>query len=164
VANQMIFEINLMAGKMLILQHQIIEVMKISPRHIVENLNVDYKEKIREKWNASILRSVIPTSDFSLPSEENIIETHKKLAKNKRADNNGFDLPEFDLNNNFSSSKEADQLKVEDLSIFGQAEIHPIIFEECYVKDNDPKFVNLVKSKQEVFTEEGILAFESFKP
>jgi hypothetical protein len=49
VANQMIFEINLMAGKMLILQHQIIEVMKISPRHIVENLNVDYKEKIREK-------------------------------------------------------------------------------------------------------------------
>ncbi len=87
----MIFEINLMAGKMLILQHQLIELMKLSPRHIVENLNLEYRQKIRERWNASILRNVIPTADYALPSEENIGDTHKKLAKTKRATDIGFD-------------------------------------------------------------------------
>ena len=37
------------------------------------------------KWGENVFRNVIPTSDFSIPSEENIGETHKKLAKNKRA-------------------------------------------------------------------------------
>lgn len=87
----MVFEINLLAGKMLILQHSLIEVLKISPRHIVENLHVDFKDKIRERWNLSVLRHVIPTSDFSLPSEENIGDTHKKLAKTKRQNDNAFD-------------------------------------------------------------------------
>jgi hypothetical protein len=55
---------------------------------------------------------------------------------------------------------EGDQLKVEDLSIFGSgsAEIHPIIFEECYVKDSDQKFVNLVKANPDVLTEEALLS------
>jgi hypothetical protein len=41
----------------------------------------------------------------------------------------------------------ADQLKVEDQSLFGaNTDLHPIIFEECYVKDVDPNFVKIVKS------------------
>ena len=87
----MIYELNLLAGKMLILQHQLIEILKISPRHIVENLRLDYCEKIRERWNSSILRSVIPTPDFAMPSEDSIGETHKQLAKNKRANDTGFE-------------------------------------------------------------------------
>jgi hypothetical protein len=59
IANQMLFEINLVAGKMLILQHQLIEVIKISPRHIVENLALEHRIKIRERWNQSIMRTVI---------------------------------------------------------------------------------------------------------
>lgn len=66
--------------------------MKISPRHIVENLHVEYREKLKERWNGSILRNVIPTKDFALPSEENIGDTHKKLAKTKRA--NDFNINE----------------------------------------------------------------------
>ena len=97
VANQMIFEINLLAGKMLILQHQLIEVLKISPRHIVENLHVEYREKIRERWNGCILRSVIPTQDFAIPSEESIGDTHKRIAKTKRATENGIDASPVDL-------------------------------------------------------------------
>lgn len=31
VANQMLFEINLLAGKMLILQHKLIDVIKVAP-------------------------------------------------------------------------------------------------------------------------------------
>jgi hypothetical protein len=36
---------------------------------------------------------------------------------------------------------------VEDQSLFGaNVELHPIIFEECYVKDIDPNFVKIVKN------------------
>ena len=85
VANQMIFEINLLAGKMLILQHKLIEVVKITPRFITEFHHFEYNDKMRMKWGENVFRNVIPTSDFSIPSDENIGETHKKLAKNKRA-------------------------------------------------------------------------------
>lgn len=85
VANQMIFEINLLAGKMLILQHKLIDVLKVSPRFITEYHHFEYKEKMRDKWGESIFRNVVPTIDFSIPSEENIGETHKKFAKSQRA-------------------------------------------------------------------------------
>ena len=85
VANQMIFEINLLAGKMLILQHKVIDVLKVCPRFITEYHRLEYGEKMRDKWGESIFRNVVPTSDFSVPSEENIGETHKKFAKTRRA-------------------------------------------------------------------------------
>jgi hypothetical protein len=81
----MVFEINLLAGKMLILQHKLIDVLKVCPRFITEFHHFDFKEKMREKWGDSIFREVVPTSDFSIPSEENIGETHKKFAKTRRA-------------------------------------------------------------------------------
>jgi len=40
---------------------------------------------MRDKWSESIFRNIVPTGDFALPSEEDIGEMHKKLAKNKRA-------------------------------------------------------------------------------
>ena len=40
---------------------------------------------MRDKWGESVFRNVVPTADFSLPSEENIGETHKKFAKTRRA-------------------------------------------------------------------------------
>jgi len=85
VANQMLFEINLLAGKLLILQHKMIDVLKICPRFITELHHFDYKDKMREKWSESIFRNIVTTSDFSIPSEENIGEAHKKYAKTRRA-------------------------------------------------------------------------------
>lgn len=81
----MIFEINLIAGKMLILQHKLVEVVKINPRFITEYHHYEYNDKMRDKWGDSVFRNVIPTADFSLPSEENIGETHLKFAKTRRA-------------------------------------------------------------------------------
>jgi len=127
---------------------------------VVENLRVEYSEKMRERWNGSILRSVIPTEDFAMPSEDNIGDTHKKIAKNKRANDTGLDNQ--NLMDGVSLLPDTDQLKVEDLSLFGtgSAEIHPIIFEECYVKDADPRFVNLVKANPDILTEAALLAFD----
>ena len=50
---------------------------------------------------------------------------------------------------------DTDNLKVEDQTLFGSSvDLHPIIFEEAYVKDEDPKFVQIVKGHSEVYTEE----------
>lgn len=38
VANQMLFEINIVAGQLLILQHKIIEIVKAAPRFVSEYL------------------------------------------------------------------------------------------------------------------------------
>lgn len=83
------------------------------------------------KWGENVFRHINPTTDFSIPSDENIGETHKKLAKNKRA--------------NFLFQG-IDQLKIEDQGLFSTSNIHPLIFEECYVKDDQQKFVQMVKS------------------
>jgi hypothetical protein len=61
-----------------------------------------------------------------------------------------------------STGVEGDNLKIEDQTLFGSSvDLHPIIFEEAYVKDGDAKFVQLVKGHSEVYTEEQMLAFES---
>jgi hypothetical protein len=109
----MIFEINLLAGKMLILHHKLIEVIKISPRYIVEHHHYDFNDKIRSKWGDSIFRTVVPTSDFALPSEENIGETHKKLAKTRRGAkliNQNEMLKVINTHNNFNRLKIKDFL------------------------------------------------------
>ena len=113
----MIFEINLIAGKLLILQHKLIEVLKLSPRFIVENLYFEYKEKIRERWNGNILRNVIPTRDFSFPSEENLGETHKKMAKSKRTNEADGLMSREALGGGDQFDPEI--LKVEDINVFG---------------------------------------------
>lgn len=43
----MIFEINLLAGKTLVLQHKFVEVMRIVPRFISDYLCLEFREKIR---------------------------------------------------------------------------------------------------------------------
>ena len=146
----MVFEVNLLAGRLLILQHKLIEALRAAPRHIVENLHAEYRERVRERWNASILRNVVPTPDFALPSEENVGDSHKKMAKSKRATDPGLEDSEL--------------LKVEDLSVFGQGQIHPIIFEEIYVKDSEAKFVKLVKANPDLLTEEAIMRFQQARP
>lgn len=101
VANQMIFEVNLLAGKTLVLQHKLVEVMRLSPRFIADYLCLEYREKIRNQLNDSIFRNVIETADFALPSEENIGEAHRLFANTKRAtkyNNSNYGIRVYDLN------------------------------------------------------------------
>jgi hypothetical protein len=41
------FEINLLAGKTIVLLHKLIEVIRISPRFITDYLCLEYREKVR---------------------------------------------------------------------------------------------------------------------
>jgi hypothetical protein len=43
----MIFEINLLAGKSITLQHRLLEVMRISPRFISDYLCLEQREKVK---------------------------------------------------------------------------------------------------------------------
>lgn len=56
VSNQMLFEINLLAGNMLILQHKMIEVIKAAPRFVSEYLQLEYEDKARKTWSEGIFR------------------------------------------------------------------------------------------------------------
>jgi hypothetical protein len=97
----MIFEMNLFAGKTLVLQHKLIEVMRLTPRFIADYLCLEYREKIRNQLNDSIFRNVIDTSDFALPSEENVGESHKQFANTKRAtqyNKTNYGIRVYDLN------------------------------------------------------------------
>ena len=70
----MLFEINLLAGQLLILQHKIIEIVKVAPRFVSEYLSIEYEQKTREQWTQSIFRQVIPTTSFAiLPFEFQLI-------------------------------------------------------------------------------------------
>lgn len=95
IGSQMIFEINLLAGKLLILQHKIVELLRICPRFVTEHHHYEYNEKMRERWGDSVFRNIVATPDFALGTDEDIGETHKKCAKTRRGAN-ALAPPEFD--------------------------------------------------------------------
>jgi len=88
VANTMLLELNGLAARSLILQHKLIEVIKVAPRFVSEYLQVDFEQKTRERWQESIFRHVSVTHNFALlpidEQNENIGENHKNIAKIKR--------------------------------------------------------------------------------
>ncbi len=128
VANCMMFEINVLAGHMITLWHKLNEALKVAPRNITELLMAEYNEKMRDRWSESIFRNVVPTKDFAWSHEDDIGETHKKVAKTRRAN---------------LLYQATDSLQVEDLQLFPEQAIHPIVFEECYVKDFHLKALQL---------------------
>ena len=93
----------------------------------------------------------MPTHDFAQPSEENIGDSHKKIAKAKRTSEAAIleQNTMLGLLTPLNTQVDTESLKIEDQSLFGGAaviDLHPIIFEEAYVKEGDPKFVKIIKS------------------
>lgn len=80
------------------------------------------------------------------------------MAKAKRTNESGLESQNALMGGLMLENENNETLKVEDQSIFGSSvDLHPIIFEECYVKDQNPKFIQLVKTANEVLTEEQIM-------
>lgn len=66
----MLFEFNMIAGRLLILQFQLIEVIKAAPRFVSEYLQLEYAQKMRDIYTDLIFRSVTASRNFALlPTE-----------------------------------------------------------------------------------------------
>ena len=77
----------MLAGQLLILQHKVIEIVKVAPRFVSEYLSIEYEQKTRDQWTQSIFRQVIPTANFALLPEDEDQEigmTHVNMARIKR--------------------------------------------------------------------------------
>lgn len=59
-------------------------MLTINPKFVTEFLRTVYEEKMREFWGEHIYRTIVETSDFSQPSEDNVGEVHRQIALKKR--------------------------------------------------------------------------------
>ena len=136
-----------------------IEVMRLAPRFIADYLCLEYREKVRNQLNDSIFRNVIETINFALPSEENIGEAHRQFANKERAQkytNQNYGIRIYDMSQNSqpkengekrdassnrAAAEDVNQGKGENSKLASEHEVTPIIFEECYVKNDDSRFV-----------------------
>lgn len=85
------------------------------------------------------------------------------MARAKRANETALD-PHLILSQQpLSTQPDSTLLKVEDQSLFSQIDLHPIVFEECYVKNDDSAFVRLVKQQSVIYTEEQMMAYAERK-
>ena len=62
----------------------LIELVTINPKFVMEYLKMNYEERMREYWGEHIFRTVVETSDFAVPSEENVGEIHRQIAQQRR--------------------------------------------------------------------------------
>lgn len=98
---------------------KIIKTIQMEPRFLIENLRMDYEVRHMEKIGKCIFFSTIETENFATPIEENLVEIHQELVKNRISQN-------YHLN--------MDTIHIQDLEIWKKPESHPILFEECLRK------------------------------
>ena len=77
VSFMLVQEFNMVSSQVFQLWHKIIEIITINPKFVCEYLRILYEEKMRETWGEHIYRTIIETSDFAYPSEDNVGEIHK---------------------------------------------------------------------------------------
>jgi len=82
-------DLNLVSAQLFALWHKLLEIVIINPKFVCEFLRIQSEEKMREHWGEHIYRSVVETTDFAIPSEENVGEQHQKIAQKRRVGPNG---------------------------------------------------------------------------
>lgn len=101
------------------------ELIKITPRFILEVLKHDFVKKIKERWNESFIRQVVRTNDFAISNIVKASEKHNSLAAKKRKALN------YD---NY------DQIHVQDVNLIPTTDNQPILFEHVYIRETKENF------------------------
>jgi hypothetical protein len=125
VATALIMELNLVAGQLFQLWHRVLEVVRSSPRTVVTLLQENYFEKLRDRWNESIIRSIQRTKDFTLTESQNIGESHDQLANQRRSD---------------MVYRTIEPLSIDSPSQIPPPELHPILFEDILFRERNSEF------------------------
>ena len=72
----MLSELNSFSGRILVLLHKIVEVIRTEPRCYKEYLRMDYEQRIREKTNEFIFRQTSSVSSFASACHYDIGQEH----------------------------------------------------------------------------------------
>ena len=81
LTQHMMFERKQKAGKTLLLQHKLIEVIRAAPRFVAEYLKVEYEQKTIDKWSNLIFKSITPCSNLALlptKTQQELASDHMK--------------------------------------------------------------------------------------
>ncbi len=63
-------EVNFIAGQLFELQNNLAKLVIYKPKRIYKLLLSDYQKLLEARYGENILRHVIKTSDYSIPSED----------------------------------------------------------------------------------------------
>lgn len=96
------------------------ELIKITPRFILEVFKHDFTKKIKERWNESFIRQIVRTNDFTISNIVKAGEKHSSIAAKKRKALN------YD---------QYDQIYVQDVNLIPTPDNQPILFEHVYIRE-----------------------------
>ena len=61
--------------------NRFLEILKVAPHQIINNIEIQYHQRIKERWGESIFKNSIKTEDVTFNRDEpDAGEIHKKIA------------------------------------------------------------------------------------
>lgn len=89
----MLAEFSHIAGRILLLLHKIVEILRTEPRVFTEYLNIEYAKNYRDKHFKNIVLKVVCCSGYALAPDHlgDIQERHRVEAQERRAKNENQD-------------------------------------------------------------------------
>ncbi|CAD8092276.1 unnamed protein product [Paramecium sonneborni] len=114
LCNQLFLEIKHISSKIFMVWYQFIDAHNFMAQSLTKTLEQEYIQKLKERWGESIFQHVQTVDDLS-QQDAQLGKNHKIMAKQYR-------------NNNYY--KQLEPLNIEDLDLFPEAKIHPIVFRD----------------------------------
>ena len=96
------------------------ELIKITPRFVLEVLKYDYSRRMKERWGDGFIRQVIRTTDYSTPASSKLGEKHIQLASKKRKN---------------TETQSFEPMHIEDVNMRPTPDNQPVMFEHIHIKE-----------------------------
>mmetsp|Transcript_26325 Transcript_26325/g.40178 ORF Transcript_26325/g.40178 Transcript_26325/m.40178 type:complete len:157 (+) Transcript_26325:1528-1998(+) len=143
-------QINLMAGQLFELLNNFNKLLLFKPRRVYKFLSREYQDLIERSYGENILRHVVLTQDFSFPSEDFTGQLNDMVAKKTREvikmhlEMDGRDQPPIEELRVVADEQGKKSRRTKNMERYA-----PLIFEECYVKDDKNKIANTFEIDQD---------------
>ncbi|CAD8167754.1 unnamed protein product [Paramecium pentaurelia] len=118
ISNQIFLEIKHISSQIFVAWYQFIDAYNFMASALTNKLEQEYLQKIKERWGESIFQHIQTVDDLSFQDTQSG-KNHKQMAQQYR-------------NNNYY--KQLEPLNIEDLDLFPDAKIHPIVFRDVSQK------------------------------
>ena len=130
--------INALAAQLLELQFNYNNMIISKPRRVYKFYSKEYQNRIEAKYGEYILRNVIKSSNFGIPSEDFTGRLNETIARKTR------DIIKMHLELEGPDFQPVEELNIvadEEGSKKKRVDPHkyaPLLFEECYIKEQEP--------------------------